>query len=76
MQTEIKAAVRQAVDEYKAAEALGISVHTLRQDRVHDRRIPFFRIGRSVRYDLDRVWQALAALEVGGPVARPERRTA
>lgn len=64
----------QLMDEHEMAAALKLSVHTLRRDRVGARRIPFFRIGTSVRYDLDRVWEALAANEIGGPVARPARR--
>ena len=63
------------VDEYAAAAALGLSVHTLRKDRQRDRRIPFYRIGGSIRYNLDRVRAALDALECGGPAARPHSRT-
>ena len=58
------------VGEHEAAAALGLSVHTLRKDRQHDRRIPFYKIGSAVRYDLGRVREALAALEVGGPKTR------
>jgi excisionase family DNA binding protein len=72
MQTETNE--RHTVDEHEAAKALGISVHTLRKDRVQSRRIPFYRIGTSVRYDMLRVWQALEALEVGG--MKPANRAA
>ena len=71
MQTQTN---RQVVDEHEAAKALKLSVHTLRADRCGERRIPFFKIGASVRYDLDRVWQALAECEAGGPQPRPTRR--
>lgn len=58
--------VMQLVDEFACAKALGLSVGTLRKDRQSDRRIPFFKIGTSVRYDLERVREALAAFEQGG----------
>ncbi|RVT49648.1 helix-turn-helix domain-containing protein [Rubrivivax albus] len=58
---------RLAVDEHEAAELLGISVHTLRKDRTKARRIPFFKIGGSVRYSVDRIRAALAEYEHGGP---------
>jgi hypothetical protein len=70
VQTENK---RQTVDDIAVAAALGVSVSTVRHDRLGARRIPFYRIGGSIRYDLDRVWEALAALEVGG-VALPSKR--
>lgn len=63
-------AARFNVNEHEAAEATGFSVHFLRKDRVGDRLIPFFKIGRSVRYDLTRVWEALASYEQGGPKPR------
>lgn len=65
-----------AVGEHEVAAAIGVSVHTLRKDRQQGRRIPFFKIGSAVRYNLDRVREALAALEVGGPAPRPGRRRA
>lgn len=67
---------RMGVDEFVVAEELGISVHTLRKDRRKDRRLPFFKIGSSVRYNLERVREALDDLEVGGPKQRANRRTA
>lgn len=64
-----------AVDEHEAARLLGLSVHTLRKDRVGERRIPFYRIGRSVRYNTQRLQETLTALEVGGaPTPRASRR--
>lgn len=47
-------------------------MHTVRKDRTGKRRIPFFKIGGSVRYDLDRVREALQQYEQGGPPA-PKR---
>ena len=55
-----------AVDETIAAPALGVSVGFLRKDRRTKKLIPFFRIGTSVRYNLDRCREALLAREEGG----------
>ncbi len=74
MQTQTLQAPAIAVGEREAANALGLSVHTLRKDRQRERRFPFFKVGRSVRYDLARLREALAALEVGGPAPRTARR--
>jgi hypothetical protein len=57
-----------AVDEHTVATALSVSVHWLRKDRVTDRIVPFFKIGRSVRYNLDRVRETL--VEQGGPLRK------
>jgi hypothetical protein len=59
-----------AVDEHTAARALGLSVFFLRKDRRTVRRLPFYKIGACVRYDLGRCREALAALEEGGFAAR------
>lgn len=58
-----------AVDERTCAAALGMSVAWLRKDRLGSRLLPHFRLGSSVRYNLDRCREALAATEVGGPKA-------
>ncbi len=55
-----------AVDEHTLAAAIGMSVHFVRKDRRGKKIIPFIRIGGSIRYDIERVRKALAALEVGG----------
>lgn len=55
-----------ALTEHEMAEALGLSVHTLRKDRQRQRRIPFFKLGSAVRYNVDRVREALATFEEGG----------
>ena len=57
------------VDERACALAIRKSVPWLKKDRRTKKLIPFYRIGRSVRYDLDRVRVALLALEEGGPKA-------
>jgi hypothetical protein len=55
-----------AVDEVETAKAIDMSVHFLRKDRRTKRLIPFYRIGDSIRYNLDRVRESLAGLEEGG----------
>jgi len=55
-----------AVDEDTLASKIGMSIHWLRKDRRGKRQIPFYKIGTSIRYSLDRVRDALAALEEGG----------
>lgn len=53
------------VDETEAARAIGMSVAYLRKDRLKMRLFPFFKLGSSVRYDLDRMREAALALEQG-----------
>lgn len=53
---------QQLVDEKVAAEFLGLSVQTLRNDRARAgrRRFPYVRLGKAIRYsmeDLDRIIQ-------------------
>ena len=55
-----------AVGEFDLAAAIGMSVDFLRKDRSGKRIIPFFRIGKSIRYNPQRVNEALASLEEGG----------
>jgi hypothetical protein len=64
--------VRIAVDEKQCAEAIRMSVHFLRKDRMGKRIIPFYRIGDCIRYDLGRVREALIAAEEGG--VKPKAR--
>lgn len=59
-----------AVDEHTTAAAIGMSVHWLRKDRRGKRLVPFFRMGGAIRYDLQRVREALARLEEGGAPTR------
>ena len=60
-------------DEFAAAAALGLSVHTLRKDRVTGRRFPFFKVGARVLYNLDRLRETLAEHERGGQPPRARR---
>lgn len=67
---------RIGVDEHAVAKSLGLSVNTIRKDRRNARRIPFYRIGKFVRYNLDSVRAALARQEEGGSPAPRGRRSA
>ena len=60
------AGTRLAVDEKTLAEALGMSVAWLRKDRSGARIVPFYRLGTSVRYNIDRVREALDKRAEGG----------
>lgn len=60
------AGARLAVDEKTLAEAIGMSVAWLRKDRSGARILPFFRLGASVRYNIDRVREALDKQAEGG----------
>lgn len=57
------------LDEYEMAARLKLSVHTLRKDRSGPRRIPYFRIGRAIRYSADTVMRELECLQEGGTTA-------
>ena len=60
------AGTRLAVDEKTLAEALGMSVAWLRKDRSGARIVPFYRLGTSIRYNIDRVREALDKRAEGG----------
>ena len=74
--TQVNYSFTSAVDEVQLANAIGMSVHFLRKDRRGKRQIPFYRVGGSIRYNLDRVRQALLACEEGGIEVRPRKRDA
>lgn len=59
-----------AVDEHQVAAAIGMSLAWVRKDRRTARTIPFFKLGTAVRYDLERVREALRAREEGGAARR------
>jgi predicted DNA-binding transcriptional regulator AlpA len=48
-------AEKKYIDERKVSEITGLALPTLRNDRSTQRRIPYIKIGRSVRYSLDDV---------------------
>jgi len=56
------------VDARVCAAACSLTVSALKADRAGAKRLPFVRLGRLVRYDMDRVRAALAAFEEGGPI--------
>ncbi len=60
------AGTRLAVDEKTLAACLGMSVAWLRKDRRGARILPFFRLGSAVRYNIDRVREALDKQAEGG----------
>ena len=60
------AGTRLAVDEKTLAEVIGMSVAWLRKDRSGARIVPFYRLGTSVRYSIDRVREALDKQAEGG----------
>ena len=67
MQNRISPAVPTlAVDEKSLSEAIGMSLAWVRKDRRTNRILPFYRLGKSIRYDLNRVRAALAIREEGG----------
>ena len=63
------------LDEHQLAATLGMSVHWVRKDRRTKRLLPFYKIGDCVRYNSQRVFEALAAVEEGGaaPIPRNKR---
>ena len=54
------------INEKIAAEILAVSVELLQQDRVGARKIPFIKIGRSVRYDPNDLARYIDACKVRG----------
>jgi hypothetical protein len=63
-----------AVDERHCAQALGVSVSWLRKDRCDKRIVPYYKLGNRVVYNLDRVRDALKAVECGGQRTRSPAR--
>ena len=57
---------RVLLTDVEAAKLLRLSVSKLRQDRCHQKRIPFLKIGAAVRYDLEHLNKMLSASKVGG----------
>lgn len=46
---------KQYITEEKVADITGMALATLRNDRLYKRKIPYHKVGRSVRYDYDDV---------------------
>lgn len=55
---------RKYLTEVEVAEMIGRVVATLRNDRYHRRGLPFIKIGRSVRYDVEEILAFMAAHQV------------
>lgn len=54
------------INEADAAKALGVSVHFLRKDRRTKQRVPFIKLGDSVRYSPSAIAAAMEHLQRGG----------
>jgi hypothetical protein len=54
------------LDEKQTAQILSLSVQTLRNDRATKRRIPYVKIGKSVRYRPEDVEAVIAAGRISG----------
>ncbi len=67
----MSAATEQMIDIAGLAERLGVSERFVRR-LVEERRIPFFKIGRHVRFDLDDVekWIRESRVEPSRPVSQ------
>jgi hypothetical protein len=68
---------RRLTDTQGAADYLGLSVHTVRKDRLGARRFPYIKLGPELyRYDLDRLDEVLTKSEVGAPAPALRGRAA
>jgi excisionase family DNA binding protein len=54
------------IKEEEASRILGLSIQTLRNDRASKRRIPFLKLGKSVRYRLSDLEQYIESCRIGG----------
>lgn len=64
------------VDDHATAKFLGVSVSTIRKDRYSSNpRIPFFTIGDRSLYNLNRVAEAMIALERGADQLKHTKKT-
>jgi len=48
------------INEKHAAKIIGKSVSWLQKDRSSTRKIPYIRIGKSIRYDIDDLFRVIA----------------
>jgi hypothetical protein len=55
------------IGEHEVAKITGLSVKSLRNDRWLGRRLPYYKVGGSVRYRLDEVYKYMESkrVEVG-----------
>lgn len=61
------------VNDVTLAKLLSLSVAYVRKDRLTARILPFFAIGRSIRYDVATVREAMLARMEGGHTGAPGR---
>jgi hypothetical protein len=54
------------VDDKQIAEIIHMSLEWVRKDRLTKRLLPFFRVGRAIRYDVPTVRKAFIARMEGG----------
>ena len=62
------------LDDKQLAPLVKVSVQFLRDDRRGERKIPFIRLGRCIRYDIDMVNKALDSMVEGGQRAKRGKR--
>jgi hypothetical protein len=56
------------IDEKRVSEITGLALATLRNDRSTQRRIPYIKFGRAVRYDLEDVIHFMESHKIGTEV--------
>ncbi|MHC1744977.1 MAG: helix-turn-helix domain-containing protein [Syntrophobacteraceae bacterium] len=54
------------ITEKQAAQILGLSIQTLRNDRATRRRIPYVKLGKSVRYRQEDIAAVIEAGRIAG----------
>ena len=64
----------QLLDEAAMAERLSVSISFLQKDRLKQRRIPFIKLGSTIRYDPVAVMAAMTALQQGGNATARQKR--
>lgn len=52
------------VDEKKASAVIGRALPTLRNDRHHGRGVPYYKVGKSVRYKLQDLFDYMEARRI------------
>ena len=55
---------KQYITEEKVSDITGIALSTLRNDRLYKRKIPYIKVGRSVRYDHDDVIKFMESCKI------------
>jgi excisionase family DNA binding protein len=55
---------KQYLTEEKVSDITGIALSTLRNDRLYKRKIPYIKVGRSVRYDKDDVIKFMESCKI------------